>query len=74
MKGKQKVDGEVGLIFISYLFRRLITILGVNGLMEAVSSIKSHYYELRKAIKRINITFPAFRPIFIYQLTSNRHY
>jgi transposase len=39
MKGKQKVDGEAGLIFISYLFRRLMSILGVNGLKEAVQCL-----------------------------------
>lgn len=39
MKGKRKVDGEVGLIFIAYLLRRLISILGLNGLKEAVRAI-----------------------------------
>jgi len=39
MKGKQKVDGEVGLIFIAYLFRRLRSILGLNGLQQVVKSL-----------------------------------
>ena len=39
MKGKQKVDGEAGLIFIAYLFRRLESILGLNGLKEAVQGL-----------------------------------
>ncbi|MFH1160167.1 MAG: transposase [bacterium] len=41
MKGKKKVDGEVGLIFIAYLMRRLMSILGLNGLKEAVQSLLS---------------------------------
>jgi transposase len=65
MKGRQKVDGEVGLIFISYLFRRLITILGINGLMKAVLSLKSLYFDLRKAIKRIWINSEAIQAILI---------
>jgi hypothetical protein len=65
MKGKKKVDGEVGLIFISYLFRRLITILGINGLMKAVLSLKSLCLYLRKAIKRFWINYEAIQPIFI---------
>jgi hypothetical protein len=68
MKGKQKVDGEVGLIFISYLFRRLITILGVNGLMEAVSLLNSFCFDLMKVIKRIRINSEAFQPIFIFPM------
>jgi hypothetical protein len=66
MKGKPKVDGEVGLIFISYLFRRLISILGINGLMKAVCSLKSLYFDLRKTIKRIWINSEAFQPVFIF--------
>ena len=68
MKGKKKVDGEVGLIFISYLFRRLITILGINGLMEAVSLLNSLYFGLMIVIKRIKINSEAFQPIFIFPL------
>jgi transposase len=36
MKGKKKVDGEVGLIFIAYLFTRMRSILGKDGLFEAI--------------------------------------
>ena len=73
MKGKQKVDGEVGLIFISYLFRRLITILGINGLMKAVLSLKSLYFDLRKTIKRIRINSEAFQSIFIFPIDCRRY-
>jgi hypothetical protein len=71
MKGKQKVDGEVGLIFISYLFRRLITILGINGLMKTVLSLKSLYLDLRKSIKRIWINSEAIQTILIILLVLN---
>jgi transposase len=73
MKGKQKVDGEVGLIFISYLFRRLITILGINGLMKAVLSLKLLYLDLRKTIKRIWINSEAIQSIFIILRGTKPH-
>jgi transposase len=37
MKGKKKVDGDVGLIFIAYLFTRMRNILGMPGLFEAIA-------------------------------------
>ena len=43
MKGKKKVDGEVGLIFIAYLFTRMRNILGKDGLFEAIRSFMSGY-------------------------------
>ena len=73
MKGKKKVDGEVGLIFISYLFRRLITILGINGLIKAVLSLKSLYFDLRKTYKHIKIKFEAFQTIFIFPIDFRRY-
>jgi transposase len=73
MKGRQKVDGDVGLIFISYLFRRLITILGINDLMKAVSSIKSLYFDLRKTIKRNRINSEAIQSIFIILIDTKRY-
>ena len=73
MKGKQKVDGEVGLIFISYLFRRLITILGINGLMQAVLSIKLLYFDLRKTIKHIRINSEAIQSIFTILFGTKRY-
>ena len=41
MKGKKKVDGEVGLIFIAYLFTRMRSILGKDGLFEDIWSFVS---------------------------------
>ncbi len=42
MRGKRKVDGEVGLIFIAYLFTRLRSILGLEGLKKAIISLFAH--------------------------------
>jgi len=41
MKGKKKVDGDVGLIFIAYLFTRMRNILGKEELFEAIRSFIS---------------------------------
>jgi hypothetical protein len=73
MKSKQKVDGEVGLLFIAYLFKRLLTILGFNGLMKAVLSLKSLYFDLRNTIKRIKINSGTFHPIFIFPIHFRRY-
>jgi len=35
-KGKQKAAAEMGLSFLSYNFRRVVNLLGVNGLMEMI--------------------------------------
>jgi hypothetical protein len=51
MKGKRKVDGEVGLIFIAYLFTRMRNILGIGRLMEAMACLISHCKSLNRAIK-----------------------
>jgi hypothetical protein len=45
MKGKKKVDGEVGLIFIAYLFTRLLTILGTERLTKAFRALISHFLD-----------------------------
>jgi transposase len=57
LKGKKKVDGDVGLIFIAYLFTRMRSILGVKGLMEAIASILSSCFDLYLTIKHQIIEF-----------------
>jgi hypothetical protein len=52
MKGKKKVDGEVGLIFIAYLFARLFTILGSQRLKEAIAAFISHFFNTFYSIQR----------------------
>ena len=52
LKGKKKVDGDVGLIFIAYLFTRMRTIPGLKGLMEAIASLIANTQSLYRAIKR----------------------
>jgi len=52
MKGKKKVDGEVGLKFIAYLFTRLLTILGSQRLKEAIAAFISHFFNTYSSIKR----------------------
>jgi transposase len=64
MKGKKKVDGDVGLIFIAYLFTRMRTILGKEGLFEAIRSFISGYFERFLSLKP---------PITLFQLIS-RHF
>jgi len=41
LKGLNKVNGEFGLILLCYNIKRVITILGINGLKEALKPINS---------------------------------
>jgi len=62
MKGKKKVDGDVGLIFIAYLFTRLKTILGLKGLMEAITRFFEHHLTLKAGLLPILSEIPGFYP------------
>jgi hypothetical protein len=69
MKGKKKVDGEVGLIFIAYLFTRLMNILGLKGLMEALSSfillLKAQILLIKRHITDFQRSSMIFQPLNI---------
>lgn len=69
MKGKRKVDGEVGLIFIAYLFTRLRSILGLNGLKMAITNLFSFIFNLWPSIKRPAILFRPIRDFFSKMVT-----
>lgn len=44
LKGKRKVDGELGLIFFCYNLRRAISILGVRGIIERLRGLFSAFW------------------------------
>ena len=50
MKRKEKVGGEFGLIFTSYNFRRVVSILGVKEIIERLKGRNLHFFELRYAV------------------------
>jgi transposase len=70
MKGKKKVDGDVGLIFIAYLFRRLMSILGLNGLKEAVQSLLSVLFKFIPTIKLSKNPIRSFLSDFFLKIAS----
>jgi hypothetical protein len=57
MKGKRKVEGDVGLIFIAYLFTRLRSILGMDGLRKAFRSLFRPFFSPWPFMKRIATHF-----------------
>ena len=73
MKGKKKVDGDVGLIFIAYLFTRMRSILGLNGLMEAVAGLISSCFCLYLMIKHQIIEFQGILSYFSLKRLSYRY-
>jgi hypothetical protein len=60
MKGKKKVDGDVGLIFIAYLFTRVMNIMGLKALMEAIAGLFSLYTRLKQVLKCLLFDFNRF--------------
>jgi hypothetical protein len=83
MKGKQKVDGDVGLMFIAYLFTRMRNILGLQGFWEAVRAflsrsfrpyipVISHLPGFRMFISNFQYFCTSYRPIqniaYIYRI------
>ena len=64
MKGKKKVDGEMGLIFIAYLFTRLRSILGLEGLRAAIVCLLSRYFSFKPAQKQLIDHFRSLPAIF----------
>ena len=70
MKGKRKVDGDVGLIFIAYLFTRMRNILGMKRLMEAMAGIILCFKLLLSSMKRQKIEFWAISTIFSTKCSS----
>jgi len=60
MKGKKKVDGDVGFIFIAYLFTRLMNIIGLKGLMEAIAGHFLHCTRPKQFLKCLLIDLQGF--------------
>ena len=50
LKGLQKVDGEMGLIFIAYNLRRSMSIFGIEDLLERLDKWKGPKYKGFKAL------------------------
>jgi len=73
MKGKKKVDGDVGLIFIAYLFTRMRTILGLKGLMEAMAAHFFSCFVRYLLIKRQKIEFPEIANYFSSKRASYQY-
>jgi DDE family transposase len=44
MKGKQKVLGEVYLVFTAYNLGRSLSIIGFSGLMERIKAVLLHFF------------------------------
>jgi len=72
MKGKQKVDGEVGLIFIAYLFTRMLNILGWNGIRETIANLLSLHFIPKSSLERLILDFQAIRNNFSQNRISYR--
>jgi hypothetical protein len=50
VRGKEKVLGEVGLLFIGYNLTRCVSILGVQKLIQALKECFLHVFRSQKRI------------------------
>lgn len=57
MKGKEKVKGEFSIIVLCYNLRRVITILGIKGLKEALIKANCALITTTAIIRRYIVTF-----------------
>ena len=73
MKGKKKVDGEVGLMFIAYLFTRLMNIVGLNGLEAAITAINLWLLNVKLAIKRGLTDYASILAFIVHRCLSYRY-
>ncbi|MCB0538632.1 MAG: hypothetical protein KDE33_14010, partial [Bacteroidetes bacterium] len=54
LKGKEKVSGEFALTFTSYNLRRVLSIIGVNALLERLGRLFFGFLQLRAARVRLS--------------------
>ncbi len=77
MKGLEKVQAEVSLIFLSYNIRRTINILGIDGLMELLKKWEYHLFVkmnlILKAFERINFITRKLEYFYINELIYSRN-
>lgn len=66
LRTKKKVGGEFALIFLCYNFRRAMTILGANGLKDALKARLCAYISLYKYFSAIFIYEPILIPEFCH--------
>ena len=55
LKGLEKVNGEFGLILLCYNLKRVLSILGVKGLKEALNCLYSQVTALSLFMKHLTI-------------------
>lgn len=50
LKGKEKVSGEMGIVFTVYNLRRVVSILGAKGAIEALKGFENGGFGLWRAV------------------------
>ena len=55
LKGLRKNDGEFGLIYLIYNFRRIINILGVEGMKKWIKTLSFSFLPLRRVVEIITL-------------------
>ena len=51
LKGKEKVSGEMGIVFTVYNLRRVVSILGAKGAIEALKGFETGNLGLWRAVE-----------------------
>lgn len=70
LKGLQKVDGEMGLIFTAYNLRRSMSIFGIEDLLHRLDKWKGPNYKGLKALLKLFFELKTLHRIMVSQTTS----
>lgn len=57
LKGKEKVGGEMAIIFTAYNLRRVMSILGVQGLIKALKTGFSSFFDMWRSEEPVRAGF-----------------
>jgi hypothetical protein len=53
MKGLQKTDSEISLIFLCYNLKRVMNIMGINGILKAIKAFSQCFSPFLSCFSRI---------------------
>ena len=64
LKGKEKVDGEYSLVFLTYNMRRALSILGASGLRERIKRLFFRFFVPWRSVAHVDTdSAPEFRSV-----------
>ena len=60
MKGLQKTDSEISLIFLCYNMKRVMNIMGINGILKAIKAFSQCFSPFLSCFSRISTAYTSY--------------